>query len=67
MIFVDNSGADIILGVLPFARELLRRGSQVCTLTYFSFNRVFLSGSLKPIAKTKLYVLFLKFRNFELL
>jgi len=32
IIFVDNSGADIILGVLPFARELLRRGSQVCTL-----------------------------------
>lgn len=30
MIFVDNSGADIILGILPFARELLRRGTQVC-------------------------------------
>ena len=30
IIFVDNSGADIILGILPFARELLRRGSQVC-------------------------------------
>ncbi|XP_068490973.1 damage-control phosphatase At2g17340-like isoform X1 [Phaseolus vulgaris] len=29
IIFVDNSGADIILGILPFARELLRRGSQV--------------------------------------
>ncbi|KAL9262285.1 Damage-control phosphatase-like protein [Drosera capensis] len=29
IIFVDNSGADIILGVLPFARELLRRGTQV--------------------------------------
>ncbi|XP_021713863.1 uncharacterized protein At2g17340-like [Chenopodium quinoa] len=27
--FVDNSGADIILGILPFARELLRRGTQV--------------------------------------
>ncbi|OIW07876.1 hypothetical protein TanjilG_19977 [Lupinus angustifolius] len=25
----NNSGADIILGILPFARELLRRGSQV--------------------------------------
>ncbi|KAK3040783.1 hypothetical protein RJ639_029127 [Escallonia herrerae] len=29
VIFVDNSGADIILGILPFARELLRRGTQV--------------------------------------
>nr|AAS76704.1 At2g17320 [Arabidopsis thaliana]AAS92336.1 At2g17320 [Arabidopsis thaliana] len=29
VIFVDNSGADIILGILPFARELLRRGIQV--------------------------------------
>ncbi|GLT25949.1 hypothetical protein SLA2020_010470 [Shorea laevis] len=29
VIFVDNSGADIILGILPFARELLQRGTQV--------------------------------------
>lgn len=29
MIFVDNSGADIILGILPFAREMLRLGMQV--------------------------------------
>ncbi|KAF5947085.1 hypothetical protein HYC85_017313 [Camellia sinensis] len=29
VIFVDNSGADTILGILPFARELLRRGTQV--------------------------------------
>ncbi|CAM8920661.1 unnamed protein product [Rhodiola kirilowii] len=29
VIFVDNSGADIILGILPFARELLKRGTQV--------------------------------------
>lgn len=29
MIFVDNSGADIILGILPFAREMLRQGMQV--------------------------------------
>jgi hypothetical protein len=26
---VDNSGADVILGILPFARELLRCGTQV--------------------------------------
>ncbi|KAH7574773.1 hypothetical protein JRO89_XS02G0002800 [Xanthoceras sorbifolium] len=29
VIFVDNSGADIILGILPFARELLRQGTKV--------------------------------------
>lgn len=28
-IFVDNSGIDIVLGVLPFARELLQRGTKV--------------------------------------
>uniref|UniRef100_A0A0P6CRZ5 4'-phosphopantetheine phosphatase n=2 Tax=Daphnia magna TaxID=35525 RepID=A0A0P6CRZ5_9CRUS len=28
-IFVDNSGMDVILGVLPFARELLNRGTKV--------------------------------------
>eukprot|EP00850_Spirogloea_muscicola_P003914 SM000016S01902 [mRNA] locus=s16:418468:422079:- [translate_table: standard] len=29
IIFVDNAGADVILGILPLARELLRRGTQV--------------------------------------
>lgn len=29
VIFVDNAGSDIVLGILPFARELLRRGTQV--------------------------------------
>ncbi|KAK2665748.1 hypothetical protein Ddye_004322 [Dipteronia dyeriana] len=29
VIFVDNSGADIILGILPFARELLLQGTTV--------------------------------------
>ncbi|KAG6551234.1 hypothetical protein Mapa_007160 [Marchantia paleacea] len=29
LFFVDNSGADIVLGVLTFARELLRRGTEV--------------------------------------
>lgn len=28
-IFVDNSGLDVILGVLPFARELVKRGTEV--------------------------------------
>lgn len=29
VIFVDNSGADFILGIVPFARELIRRGTNV--------------------------------------
>ncbi|RZF32049.1 hypothetical protein LSTR_LSTR005953 [Laodelphax striatellus] len=28
-IFADNSGVDIILGILPFARELIQRGTKV--------------------------------------
>lgn len=28
-VFVDNSGVDVVLGVLPFVRELLRRGTRV--------------------------------------
>ncbi|XP_014217722.1 pantothenate kinase 4 [Copidosoma floridanum] len=28
-IFVDNSGVDIILGILPFVRDLLQRGTKV--------------------------------------
>jgi len=28
-IFADNSGADIVLGIVPFARELLQRGTKV--------------------------------------
>lgn len=29
IVFVDNAGSDIILGMLPFVRELLKRGTQV--------------------------------------
>ncbi|MCO5574224.1 hypothetical protein L7F22_028006 [Adiantum nelumboides] len=29
VIFVDNAGSDVVLGILPFARELLRGGSRV--------------------------------------
>ncbi|KAL3694172.1 hypothetical protein R1sor_007823 [Riccia sorocarpa] len=29
LLFVDNAGADIVLGVIPFARELLQRGTEV--------------------------------------
>lgn len=29
VIFVDNSGVDFILGMLPFSRELLNRGTKI--------------------------------------
>lgn len=29
MMFVDNAGADVVLGMLPFTRELLRLGCEV--------------------------------------
>lgn len=29
MIFVDNAGIDLVLGILPFAVEFLKNGSQV--------------------------------------
>lgn len=29
LVFVDNAGSDIVLGMLPFAREMLRRGTHV--------------------------------------
>lgn len=29
LIFVDNSGADFILGIMPFARQLLIRGTKI--------------------------------------
>lgn len=29
ILFVDNSGADIVLGMIPLARELLQRGTEV--------------------------------------
>lgn len=28
-IFIDNSGTDIVLGILPLTREMLRQGSRV--------------------------------------
>lgn len=32
LLFVDNAGADVVLGMLPLARELLRRGTEVSLL-----------------------------------
>lgn len=42
VIFVDNSGVDVVLGVLPFVRELLRRGTKVllCANSEPSLNDV---------------------------
>jgi type II pantothenate kinase len=34
LLFVDNSGADVVLGMLPLARELLQRGTEVSLLFY---------------------------------
>nr|DAD46501.1 TPA_asm: hypothetical protein HUJ06_016438 [Nelumbo nucifera] len=55
VIFVDNSGADIILGILPFARELLRRGTQVVLAANDlpSINDVTYAELLEIIAKLK--------------
>ncbi|XP_020210406.1 uncharacterized protein At2g17340 isoform X2 [Cajanus cajan] len=55
IIFVDNSGADIILGILPFARELLRRGSQVILAANDlpSINDVTYSELIEIISKLK--------------
>ena len=33
VVFVDNSGADIILGVIPLAREMIRHGTRVSAVT----------------------------------
>lgn len=29
VLFVDNAGADVLLGMLPFARQLLKAGTKV--------------------------------------
>ncbi|KAJ4966451.1 hypothetical protein NE237_018300 [Protea cynaroides] len=55
VIFVDNSGADIILGILPFARELLRCGTQVVLAANDlpSINDVTYPELIEIIAKLK--------------
>ncbi|KAH7684362.1 AF1104-like protein [Dioscorea alata] len=55
VIFVDNSGADFILGILPFARELLRRGTQVILAANDlpSINDVTYPELIEIIAKLK--------------
>jgi type II pantothenate kinase len=56
LLFIDNAGCDILLGMIPLARELLRRGSGVVLTsnTYPSLNDVThaeLSEMIRSIAK----------------
>ena len=40
--FVDNSGVDIVLGVFPFVKELLCRGTMVnedLCIKYYAFGK----------------------------
>ncbi|KAG4932677.1 hypothetical protein JHK87_046679 [Glycine soja] len=48
LLFVDNAGADIVLGMLPLARELLRRGTEHCDI----LRRAAESGGLLVDAMT---------------
>lgn len=43
-IFVDNSGMDIVLGVIPFALELLKRKTKVQIHIYFKSSVITLSS-----------------------
>lgn len=47
LMFVDNSGADIVLGMLPLARELLRRGTEVAAQFSFFFPGIFMISKNK--------------------
>lgn len=64
-VFVDNSGCDIILGIFPFVRELLKRGSKVILAanSYPAINDVIYSeliilcdrvGEMCPIIRSAL-------------
>ncbi|XP_020110858.1 uncharacterized protein At2g17340-like isoform X3 [Ananas comosus] len=55
VIFVDNSGADLVLGILPFARELLRHGTKVILAANDlpSINDVTYPELIEIIAKLK--------------
>lgn len=55
IIFLDNSGCDVVLGIIPFARELLRRGTRVrlifrdtlfCLRVYIIYEVVYIYGTL---------------------
>lgn len=48
LLFVDNSGADIILGMLPLARELLRQGTEVRSCSPDCRQQLHLTVKNKP-------------------
>lgn len=48
LFFVDNSGVDIILGVMPFVRELLLRGTEVRLQPAEGFLLLGASAALSP-------------------
>ncbi|EIE24982.1 fumble-domain-containing protein [Coccomyxa subellipsoidea C-169] len=67
IMFVDNAGADIVLGMIPFARELLRMGAEVvmCANSQPAINditapelRALLNqvAAVCPVIKARLYV-----------
>lgn len=45
LLFVDNSGADVVLGMLPLARELLRRGTEVSLRRFGTERKINSIGS----------------------
>ncbi|XP_073285959.1 damage-control phosphatase At2g17340-like [Primulina huaijiensis] len=55
VIFVDNSGADVVLGILPFARELLRHGVKVVLAANDlpSINDITYTELIEVLAKLK--------------
>ncbi|TXG65054.1 hypothetical protein EZV62_012048 [Acer yangbiense] len=71
VIFVDNSGADIILGILPFARELLRQGTTVVLAANDlpSINDVTYPELIEIISKVteKIFFFFFNYDNFKFL
>jgi len=55
-VFADNSGADIVLGIIPFVRELLRCGMKVKTINSeqcLPDPKSKPSGPNKPIPRSK--------------
>ncbi|XVF05068.1 hypothetical protein REPUB_Repub05bG0139500 [Reevesia pubescens] len=59
LLFMDNIGADIVLGMLPLARELLRRGTEVVLVgnSLLTLNDVTAMELLDIVAEAaKLYI-----------
>ena len=52
VVFADNSGMDIILGIFPFARELLNRGTNVSILDLLEFTMRIITRKREKNAST---------------